>query len=452
MRRSTMTPGRRAGWDLPDLASRFRRDESGSYLIVMGLVMPMLVGMVGLGTDAGLWLYKHRAMQSAADSSSFSAAAAYINDVRDKSGLEAQAKAVSGSYGYVHGSNGVTVTVNWPHPAGAGAVEVIVEQPQTPLFAGLFLKDLTVGARAVALATQAVAGTGCVLALNGSAAAAISAQGSSEVVLDGCSLASNSSSRSALSIGGSATIKALSVGVVGGVSGSTSKIITPSGGIATGLNPTSDPYKNASFPPVPARCDQTGFEAKSTVTLTPQYRTEDPAAPVPPLYVLCGGMTLNGGAHVTLAPGIYYLVESAGGTLGNLTINGGATLQGDGVTLVFTSRNGSKFGAAKINGGAVVKLAAPKEGPSAGLVIFGDRNMTGSPAFEFNGGATQVFDGAIYLPKAAVTFAGGARTSDACTQLVADTIKFAGNADFKIGCPNGMKQIGSIPASIKLIK
>ena len=46
---------------------RFQRDESGTYVIIMALAMPVLVGTAGLGTEVGWWLYKHKNMQSAAD-------------------------------------------------------------------------------------------------------------------------------------------------------------------------------------------------------------------------------------------------------------------------------------------------------------------------------------------------------------------------------------------------
>jgi Flp pilus assembly protein TadG len=434
-----------------ELLRRFRRDQSGGYLVIAGLMMPVFVGLVGLGTDATLWLYKHRAMQSAADSSAFSAATAYINNTKTQAGLASQAKAVAGSYGFVDGTNNVGVSVTWPYDSRQGSVEVMVQQPQTPIFAALFVKDVMISAHAVALGTPQQAGTGCVVALNTSASGAVTSQGSSRVVLDQCSLASNSTSSSALTIGGSAQITALSVSVKGGISGPTSQIITPPGGITTGSS-IADPYAGISYPPVPNRCDKTGFVSKTTETVAPARQAGDPSAPVPPLYVLCGGMTLNAGANVTLNPGIYYLVESDQNHPGVLSVQGGATLTGSGVTLVFTSRDGRTYGTTKINGGATINLTAPTSGATAGIVIFGDRNMPVSTSFQFNGGASQIFNGAIYVPKGTVTFAGGSGTSNACTQLVADTVTFTGNSNFKIGCANGMQEIGSIPASVKLIQ
>src|SRR3569833_432230 len=72
---------------------RFGRDESGSNVILTALLMPVLVGTAGLGTEVGWWYYKHKNMQSAADSGAVSAATAGSN-------LTAEANAVTSSYGY----------------------------------------------------------------------------------------------------------------------------------------------------------------------------------------------------------------------------------------------------------------------------------------------------------------------------------------------------------------
>src|SRR5204862_8149864 len=87
------------------LASRFGRDDRGNYLILTALMSPALVGFVGLGADYGLWTQSHRAMQNAADSAAVSAATAYAVGTTNS---DTQAKAVASSYGFVHGTDGVT--------------------------------------------------------------------------------------------------------------------------------------------------------------------------------------------------------------------------------------------------------------------------------------------------------------------------------------------------------
>jgi Flp pilus assembly protein TadG len=409
-----------------NLLTRFQRDQSGSYLVISAVLMPVLVGLVGLGTDYGVWLGVSQRMQAAADAAAFSAATLLTNN----SGGDAttQADAIASSFGFTDGLNGVTVTVNkppgsGPHIATAGAVEVIIQQPQRRFFSAMiFPGSVAVAARSVALSGNN--GLGCVLSLNPTASGAITLQGTSDVTLGGCTLYDNSSSGSALTVGGSATLSALAVDVVGGISGKSS--ITASNGVTTSASSMADPYSSASYDPY-SGCTYNNYTAKNTVTLSPG--------------VFCNGLSLNAGANVTLQPGTYYIDR------GGLSVNGGATLTGDGVTLVFTSSTGNNYANATINGGATVNLTAPTTGPTAGIVIFGDRNMSEGTSFKFNGGASQVFSGAIYVPEAAAQFAGGANTSKACTQLVANTITFTGNANFAINCSgSGTKPIGSSTA------
>src|SRR5438128_5470838 len=89
------------------LLKRFQRDQSGSYLIITGLMMPALIGFAGLGTELGLSYTKHRKMQSAADSAAVSAATAlFVENGNPSLGsiLATQANAVTGGYGFPNGS------------------------------------------------------------------------------------------------------------------------------------------------------------------------------------------------------------------------------------------------------------------------------------------------------------------------------------------------------------
>src|SRR6266540_1398649 len=126
-----LSEGARCCLNRSGLFRRFLRDQSGSYVILSALLMPVLVGTAGLGTEVGWWCYKHKNMQSAADSGAVSAATAGSN-------LTVEANSVTATYGYANGLNNVTVTVNRPPSSGnftsnPEAVEVIVGQPQPRL-------------------------------------------------------------------------------------------------------------------------------------------------------------------------------------------------------------------------------------------------------------------------------------------------------------------------------
>src|SRR5262249_38361426 len=119
------------------------------------------------------------------------------------------------------------------------------------------------------------------------------------------------------------------------------------------------------------------------------------------------------------------------------------------VTLVFTSSTGSNYASPSFNGGATINLTAPTSGSTQGIVMFGDRNMPTGTAFKFEGGASQTLTGAIYAPKADVSYAGGSDTPSGCTKLIANTVKFTGNSTFAINCSGvGTRSIGTTIARL----
>jgi hypothetical protein len=111
-------------------------------------------------------------------------------------------------------------------------------------------------------------------------------------------------------------------------------------------------------------------------------------------------------------------------------------MTGTDVTLVFTSKNRNGYADAKINGNANISLTAPKTGPMAGIAVFGDRNMPANTTFSFNGGSSQYFGGAVYVPNGLMEFAGGNNTGTSCTQLIARRVTFTGNSSVAINCSN----------------
>ena len=391
------------------LLKAFGRNDSGAYALVMALALPVVVGAAAFGTEEGLLFYKHREMQHAADSSAATAAAAYT---AGSTNVATHADAVAASYGFKSSTN-ATVTVNQPPTSGAykndaQAIEVIITQTQPRLFSSLW------GAASVPVTARAVSVPqieGCVLALDGTATGALSAQGSVNISLVKCAVYDDSSNAQALAMGGSATLSAQFAGVVGGISGSQN--VTTVNGTITGYHVISDPYASVT-PPAFSGCDHNNYSTHSVVVLSPG--------------VYCSGMSLGAGAVVTLLPGTYYLDR------GSLTMNGSASLSGTAATLVFTSSTGSNYAVANLSGGATINLVAPTSGTLSGIAIYGDHNMPLGTQFDFRGGNNQAIGGAIELPRASVNWTGNASTQQPCTQLIADTIQFVGNSGLSVNC------------------
>ena len=402
------------------LLHRFRRDERGTFVIIAAVAMPVLIGIVGLGAEVSLWHTMQQKQQNAADSSALTAATAYYLD--SASSANTYARSVSATYGYIHGENGTTITVNRPPLTGNYttknlAVEVIVEQTQSRLFSKFFINNAQViKARAVAFATGA---SGCVMSLSGSASNAVKISGGANVNLTACSLISNSSANPAVSVIGSSQLTALSVETVGSVSGTSN--ITAQNGINTGVEAALDPYADVPMPTKPA-----GNCVNPPNSGNPQPNT-----------FYCKLDYHSASDNITLSPGTYFIGS------GNMKVNGGATVTGTGVTLVFTNSSGNNYGTMDLEGGTVT-LTAPTSGPTAGIAVFGDRNAPASEDYVFNGGSTMNLTGAIYAPSAEVRYAGGNNSPTSCLQLIANTVVFTGNANFAINCQGkGTKSIAS---------
>jgi hypothetical protein len=69
--------------------------------------------------------------------------------------------------------------------------------------------------------------------------------------------------------------------------------------------------------------------------------------------------------------------------------------------------------------------------------------------FKLNGGSSQVFGGAIYVPTGAIVYSGGTGTKSNCTQIIGDTVTFTSNSNVAINCSSyETKPFG--PTSLRL--
>ena len=396
---------------------RLRSDRRGNVAIIFGLAVVPIFGAVGAAVDYSAANSSRTEMQAAADES----ALAVAKEVRKLTSSLIEQKGSDYFNANFRRYNTQIKEVHTVYDPAKSTVTVTASGTVKTAFMQLVhVSQMPIGARAVAIAAND--GMGCVLSLNATASSATSISGTANVNLKGCDLYDNSNNTSALTAGGSGHLSARYVGVVGGVTGKAA--ITTKEGLDTGISPIADPYAEVSFPPF-SGCNYTNHTVKNVETYS---------APT----VFCKGLSVNAGATLTLNPGIYYIDR------GSFSVNGGATVKGTGVTIVFTSSTGSNYATASINGGANVNLTAPSSGPTAGIVFFGDRKAPAGTVFKFEGGATQVFMGALYLPKGDVSFAGGSDTTTGCTKLIGNTIKFTGDTNFALDCSGlGTKAIGA---------
>lgn len=381
-------------------------DRRGNVATLFALAAVPLIGFVGASVDYSRAVASKTAMQGAVDSTALMLAKEAANG---NSSLSAQ-NVFSASF--IHPEvQGLAVTSNVSTSGNSTTVTVSASGAIDTSFMQLFGYS-TLPIQASSTAYIATDTSGCVLALDTTADNAISLGGSTTVNLSNCSIYANSASATALSVSGSATLSARSAGAAGGVSISSSNV-TVADGVQQHLAPLADPYADVVMPSY-GSCTQTNLNVKTSMTIDPG--------------VYCNGIGVNAGGALTLNPGIYYIDR------GNFSVNGGGMVTGQGVTLIFTSSTGNNWATFTINGNATVNLTAPIGGPTAGIVIFGDRNMPVGISFKLNGGSNQSFGGAIYLPNGAISYSGGDSTSTSCTQIIGDTVSFSGNSNVAINC------------------
>jgi hypothetical protein len=400
-------------------------DRAGATVIMLAISLSGIAGAAGLGTEAASWYSAKRTMQAAADTAASSAASALAAG-EPSSTIATQAKSVAATYNFIDGSNGTSVTVNYPPKSGgyqaSPAVEVIINQIRKPLLSALFVSAApALSARAVSMADTSKAGQGCVVALDPNNETSVTTSGSSALDFPGCSLYVNSPSSSALAMSGGATIDAAVAYFVGpsGASG-----LTAANGIFTGVDPLIDPYLTAAIPAY-ASCDTHNFKAAGGKIATV-------AANASGVYVFCGGVVLSGGSSLTLGPGTFIIDQ------GQLSIGGGSSLTAtSGTTIILTTSNPSQSCATtKLDGGAVVSITAPTSGALSGIAIYQDRACTDTTVTNsLSGGSTQNIVGAIYFPGEPISYSGGSPVGGAvCTQLIAWSISFSGSSTFNNTC------------------
>lgn len=426
MRRSKTTKekiAKGARWAVERLA-RLRRDASGASLVAFAVALPAIVGFSGLGIDAATWYNAKHRLQSATD---YAALAGAVDKSASGGTLLAS---------HVHAvltGNGVNVgrlselTINTPPASGAytgdnDAVEIIATEQAMAVFSSLIVQETPV-VRARSVARVDGAGLSCVLALNPSLANAVTFGGASSTLLTGCGIATNSSHNRSISTTGAATINATSIYTAGDVSGNGFSTTT---GIRTHQAPLDDPYGDVEVPAF-SGCTANNLAISGTATLQPG--------------VYCGGIDFNSGANVWLQPGVYVIDR------GNVSAGSNAIIRGDGVTLIYTSSTGADYGTFTGHGGATLELSAPNEGPFAGLLMFGDRNVPAATAVSINGNQHSRFHGAIYFPNQPISYSGNFTFANGCIQLIASTISFGGSSSMEVPArctDNALKAIGTL--------
>ena len=277
----------------------------------------------------------------------------------------------------------------------------------------------------------------CMLALNPTSTNSLEIQGTADILAPNCAVWVNSNSASGLYENGNATLTAKKICVRGYYNGTKYYPDMPKSGV-TDCPLFADPLA-AKF-----ATDYTTAWAAETTT-----RTQTPIGGTVTLQPgkYSGGITVNNGGKVTLAPGVFFIVD------GTFNIKaGGEVFATGGVSIIITKSNVSApitdtSSKLTIVAQGNLSIKAPATGSFAGIaiaqhpnVIAGTTKVTGN---NIQGGGKVAITGIVYYPKQILYITGSGlgtvstpdkiATADPLFAIVADRIIIEGNGQLKVG-------------------
>ncbi|MBF0356878.1 MAG: hypothetical protein HQL43_16750 [Alphaproteobacteria bacterium] len=390
--------------------------------MLMALLLPILVGFVGLGIDAALWYLSRRNLQAAADAAALAGAlelrrGEVLAAITTVASFEATRNGWSDSDG--------DIVVNVPpvlpsaYTGNSTAVQVYLSQTAQTYFAAAVFDTASLTINVQATARASTSGTACILALDTTVSKALEFSGNTNVNLPDCGIAANSNADDAIKLSGNASVTVASAQTMGDIS-DTNSHLTASSGTQTHAAEITDPYSDLTVPNIGSTCNQTEYKVNPSATTTINASGSTP-------YVFCKGLDIKG--TLNLGPGTYVINK------GTFSLNAGASLTGTGVTFILTSTSGSDYAKFDLNGSASVNLTAPSTGTYAGVLMYADRNGPYQDN-HVNGNSSAIYNGALYFPSSNLDFNGNSATgSSACTQIIAKTVGMNGNVGISTtGC------------------
>lgn len=388
------------------------RDQAGVTAVVFALMLPMIVGFMGLGVEVAMWYDGKRTLQTAAD-------AAAMAGTLDRAGgsdaatITATATREATRNGWTAADG--TIAVDPAYAGDNSPVEVSLTRNVSVLFSSIFLgnTDVTLQARAVGRTTTTSSGSavGCVLALDSSATNAIYFKNNAASTNANCIIISNSSASTSLYLENNAYING-PVQVVGNWYLSNNAALNGSPNTA-GATATADPYASVPTPTAskPSTCTAQSGSGSNNITrnLTPGR--------------FCNGWDFKNNVTLNLSAGTYY-IESQLSIQNNVVINatGGVTIALVGNYAMYVKNN------------ATLNITAPTSGTYSGLAFISDSNATSTLTQTFDNNAVLNITGAIYFPNQILELENNASGTSTCTQYIARKISMSNNATIGSTC------------------
>jgi hypothetical protein len=418
---------------------QLRADCRGNVTIMMGLLIAPMVGAMGMGFEVSNWYMSKRAMQNAADSSAIAAAS------NARSNYDIEAKAVAALYGFVDGSNNITVSASNTAtcPGGGNTCYSVTIRGLDPLSLSQIVGyqgDATVnGANAKSLSSTAIAISSqvkqpiCLLALS-QTGTALRTNGAPNSNFTGCSVMSNS--------GASCNGSNLSANY-GLASGTNSGC---GNNEQSNIPAVHDPYSAMATNIPTNNCGSYPQEPGKNGTPLPISNQWSGSKSLSGAVQVCGDLQLTGNVMISTpdnTTGAVLVVEN-----GQLDLNGHtlSTADGSAVTIVFSGTAGNYTHAPTDNStgqGGMLDVQAPSSSAALfqGMAIYQDPSLTAGVDFTYKGNNPDwKISGGVYLPNANVKISGDVSQSTNgadCFVMVASTILINGTSNIYQQSPTG---------------
>lgn len=391
-------------------------NERGNVLALTAVGFPILLGCAALAIDTAQWVFAKRELQGAADA----AAIAGVYGLVQSGEMEQAVDQSLASNRKLDPTRAVTAEQSPdPHKADPFAVRVRIASPAQMTFTSLFLrKQPTIAVEATATVVEN--GDFCAFALASGQETGLQIEPSANVEME-CGIATNASSSRAIQAEGSATIQADNVVAFGGIDAEGIK----DSRVRSYSVRQKDPLADRMPPLVP----NTGCP-NVTINANPAEAAGGPLT----LPAGCYGNLLIDGP-VRLADGEYILNR------GNFVIGPSGNVSCRACTIFLTSEQAAtdpwSIGKLQIDSQARVKLAAPTQGPNAGLLIFQDRRAAGAhDAIEniIGGNGFSELKGLIYFPSETLRVDASKTPDIRCSRFIGRRVIFQGRVLVSKGC------------------
>jgi hypothetical protein len=391
---------------------RLFRDRRGNIIVIVAFVLPLLIGGAGLAVDTFQWVLAKRQMQQAVDAA---ATAGVYSLVRGEDAQHGSADILA-KFGVIDDRTAVEVQNPAPgYESDPFAVHVRATSPAQLSFSGLFLSRPPL-LTAEATATVVEIGSYCAFAIGSEPGSGVLFRANAQVQGD-CGIASNAPSSKGIEIEHGASVAVSHLESFGAIDGDAAG----SAAVRSFALQQKDPLEDTEPPPIPK-------SGCPNVTVNPDDGQS--VSLEPGCY---GNMILNGSVH--LQDGEYILNR------GNFVAGATADISCGSCTIFLTSddpqADPGSIGNFQINEHATIKLAAPTQGPDAGVLVYQDRRAEladNSNENRLGGNGFSKLQGLIYAPAQTLHVTGDPNSDFSCARFVGRKLILEGRLYISSSC------------------